>query len=224
VTETEAEVPARSADNLIWIDLEFSDLDPTRGGICQASMIVTTGGLQPLPPGGIAPKVGGLLYDVRITDDQAKNASEWVKANQKDQLVRSTSEEAFPVEIVEEFFVAYLLTTCAVPDNKALRPMLSGNSVHGDLRYIKEHMPRLDELLSFRLIDVTTLKELARRWCPKQVFSKNAETIRQWYPGEIDVVGAAHNALYDIKGSIAELAFYRKHLFGKVAHAGKRPT
>ena len=138
-------------------------------------------------------------------------------ANQKKQLARSLSEDAFPVEKVEGFFVGYLLATCEVPDNQALRPMLSGNSVHGDYRYIKHHMPALDELLSFRLVDVTTLKELARRWCPKLVFSKNGETIRASYPGEIELKGTAHDALYDIKGSIAELAFYRKHLFGKAA-------
>ena len=207
----------RSADNLIWIDLEFTNLDPTVGAISQASMIVTTGTLQPLTPPGIEPGVGGLLYDVKISQAQADSASEWVRANQKKQLERSLSEDAFPVEKVEELFIAYLLSTCEIPENQALRPMLSGNSVHGDYRYIKRHMPGLDKLLSFRLVDVTSIKELARRWCPKLVFTKNAETIRSSYPGEIELEGAAHNALYDIKGSIAELAFYRQRLFTKAA-------
>jgi oligoribonuclease len=207
----------RRADNLIWIDLEFTNLDPNVGAISQASMIVTTGTLEPLTPAGIDPKVGGLLYDVKITKEHADNASPWVLANMKKQLARSQEDDAFPVDKVEELFVAYLLATCEVPDNQALRPMLSGNSVHGDYRYIKHHMPKLDELLSFRLVDVTTIKELARRWCPKKVFTKNDETIRTEYPGEIELEGAAHDALYDIKGSIAELAFYRKHLFAKIA-------
>ena len=129
-------------------------------------------------------------------------------------IARSQSDDAFPIAKVEELFVGYLLATCIVTEGKSTRPLLSGNSVHGDYRYVKRHMPRLDELLSFRLLDVTTIKELARRWVPKLVFNKTTETIKQWYPGGgIEVQGAAHDALYDIKGSIAELAFYKKTLF-----------
>lgn len=208
----------RSADNLIWIDLEFTDLEPAVGTILQASMIVTTGALEPLTPPGIDSTVGGLLYDVAITQEQADNASEWVRTNQKQQLTRSLGEDAFPVDKVEELFIGYLLATCEVPENQVLRPMLSGNSVHGDYNYLKRHMPRLYQLLSFRLVDVSSIKELARRWCSKLVFAKNPETIKTSYPGEIEVKGEAHDALYDIKGSIAELAFYRKNLFVKSAH------
>jgi oligoribonuclease (3'-5' exoribonuclease) len=68
-------------------------------------------------------------------------------------------------------------------------------------------------LISFRLCDVTTLKELLRRWAPTIEFRKNDETIRQWYPGQVELAGEAHDALYDIKGSIAELNFYRHHAF-----------
>lgn len=207
----------RNAENLIWIDLEFTNLDPLLGVITQAAMIVTRADLTPIPPAGIPAGVGGLLYDVAITAEQAESASIWVRQNQVEQLARSQTDVALSVELVEELFVGYLLSTCEVTENKATRPLLSGNSVHGDYRYIKQHMPRLDELLSFRLLDVTTLKELARRWKPKIMFTKNAETIRQSYPGEIEVEveGAAHDALFDIKGSIAELNFYKKRMFGK---------
>lgn len=207
----------RHAENLIWIDLEFTNLDPLEGVITQAAMIVTRADLTPIPPPGIPPAMGGLLYDVAITAEQAEAASIWVRENQVDQLERSQMDDALPIEKVDELFVGYLLTTCVVTENKATRPLLSGNSVHGDYRYIKRHMPKLDDLLSFRLLDVTTLKELARRWAPKLTFTKNSETIRQSYPGEVELEGAAHDALYDIKGSIAELNFYKKRLFGKPA-------
>lgn len=204
----------RRADNLVWIDLEFTHLDPQVGAISQAAMIVTTAELEPLPPPGIDPRIGGLLYDVRIEERHVASASVWVREHQSEQLERSLrGEDALDVQKVEELFIGYLLATSEIPDNKALRPLLAGNSVHGDFRYIKAHMPRLDELLSFRLVDVTTLKELARRWYPRLVFSKNHETIRRWYPAEVDVEGEAHDALYDIKGSIAEMCFYRQHLF-----------
>jgi oligoribonuclease len=212
-------VSERTGDNLIWIDMEFSHLDPNVGSICQAAMIVTGPDLTPLPPPGIDPRVGGLLYDIRIEQRHVDHASEWVRAHQADQLKRSLEgEDALPVETVEELFIGYLLATCEVPENKALRPILAGNSVHGDQRYIKKQMPRLDELLSFRLLDVTTLKELARRWAPRLVFSKNDETIKQWYPGDIELKGGAHDALYDIKGSIAELCFYRKTVLAQALH------
>ena len=59
---------------------------------------VTTGELEPLTPPGIDPMVGGLLYDVKITEEHADNASEWVRANQQDQLKRSLSDDALPVD------------------------------------------------------------------------------------------------------------------------------
>lgn len=203
----------RSAENLIWIDLEFTNLDPTKAFIMQAAMIVTSKDLVPLPPPGIPAETGGLLFDVALSSEQAATASDWVKQNQKAQLARSQGEDALPVAKVEELFVAYLLATCEVPADKRSRPLLAGNSVHGDFGFLTHHMPGLVDLLSFRLLDVTTFKEVARRWCPKLEFNKHHETIRQWFPGAIELEGEAHDALYDIKGSIAELSFYRSHLF-----------
>lgn len=210
----------RSANRLIWIDLEFTTLDPRAGFIMQAAMIVTTPDLEPLPPPGVAPEVGGLLYDVQLTAEQAATASDWVREHQKEQLVRSQGEYAVAVDKVEQLFIGYLLHFCEVPQQIRDRPLLAGNSVHGDHAYLEQHMPRLTELMSFRHLDVTTIKELARRWCPDREFNKNAETIRRWYPSPIEVEGGAHDALYDIKGSIAELNFYRDRLFVPEARGG----
>lgn len=220
-------LPERSPDNLIWIDLEFTNLDPATSFIMQAAMIVTTADLVPIPPPGVPPEVGGLLFDVHLDAAQAATASEWVRENQAEQLARSQSAEALPVGQVQELFVAYLLATCEVPEDKRSRPLLCGNSVHGDHRFIARHMPRLEDLLSFRLMDVTSFKELARRWVPQWEFKKTDGTIKTWYPGPIGLEGGAHDALYDIKGSIAELNFYRQHLFVPEARpkaAPERPT
>lgn len=211
--------PERAADNLIWIDLEFTHLDPQVGHIMQAAMIVTTSDLVPIPPAGVPPEVGGLLYDVHLTAEAAGTASEWVLANQAEQLARSQGEAAVPVKQVQDLFVDYLLATCEIPDAIRLRPLLSGNSVHGDMKFVAQHLPKLEALLSFRLLDVTTIKEIARRWAPQLEFNKTAETIKEFYPGPIQLEGEAHDALYDIKGSIAELNFYRKHLFGDSVRA-----
>ncbi|MBX3468435.1 MAG: oligoribonuclease [Planctomycetes bacterium] len=212
--------PTRSADNLIWIDLEFTNLDPAAAYIMQAAMIVTTPDLVPIPPPGIPEEVGGLLFDVHLSADQAATASDWVRQNQAEQLRRSQGEEAVPVDRVEELFVAYLLTACEVPASKRDRPLLCGNSVHGDYRFICRHMPQLENLLSFRLLDVTTLKEIARRWCPDLEYRKTDDTIKEWYPGRVALEGEAHDALYDIKGSIAELNYYRHRLFADPARRG----
>lgn len=212
--------PTRSAQNLIWIDLEFTNLDPVTAYIMQAAMIITTPDLVPITPPGIAEGVGGLLYDVHLTVEQAGTASDWVRQNQTEQLRRSQGEEALPVDKVQELFVAYLLTACEVPSNKRDRPLLCGNSVHGDQGFITRHMPQLENLLSFRLLDVTTLKEIARRWCPDLEYRKTDETIKEWYPGKIELAGEAHDALYDIKGSIAELNYYRHTIFTNSARKG----
>lgn len=214
-------LPDRSADNLIWIDLEFTDLDPQVGFIMQAAMIVTTKDLVPIPPAGVSAEVGGLLYDVHLTKEQAATASEWVRENQAEQLQRSQGEEALPVAQVQDLFVDYLLSTCEVPDAIRMRPLLSGNSVHGDKKFLGQHLPRLDALLSFRLLDVTTIKEIARRWQPALEFDKHDETIKRYYPGPIELKGEAHDALYDIKGSIAELNYYRQRLFAPEAREGQ---
>lgn len=212
--------PTRSTDNLIWIDLEFTNLDPASAYIMQAAMIITTPDLVPIAPPGIPETVGGLLYDVHLSPEQAATASDWVRQNQAEQLRRSQGEDALPVDKVEELFVGYLLTACEVPANKRDRPLLCGNSVHGDYRFLCRHMPRLENLLSFRLLDVTTIKEIARRWCPDLEYRKTDETIKEWYPGPIELVGEAHDALYDIKGSIAELNYYRHVIFGDAARKG----
>jgi oligoribonuclease len=215
--------PARNAQNLIWIDLEFTNLDPASAYIMQAAMIITTPDLVPIPPPGIPEEVGGLLYDVHLDASMAATASEWVRQNQAVQLQRSQGEEAIPVQQVEELFLAYLLTACEVPASTRDRPLLCGNSVHGDYRVICRHMPRLEELLSFRLLDVTTVKEIARRWVPDEEYRKTDETIKQWYPGKAELHGEAHDALYDIKGSIAELNFYRHHVFAPACRKGAVP-
>lgn len=209
--------PTRNAQNLIWIDLEFTNLDPASAYIMQAAMIITTPDLVPIPPPGIPEEVGGLLYDVHLDAAKAATASVWVRENQAEQLKRSQGDDALPNDKVEEVFLAYLLSACEVPSSKRDRPLLCGNSVHGDYRFICKHMPKLEDLLSFRLLDVTTLKEIARRWCPDLEFRKTDETIKQWYPGKADLHGEAHDALYDIKGSIAELNFYRHTMFGAEA-------
>lgn len=203
----------RTAGNLVWIDLEFTELDPSVGAIMQAAMIVTRPDLTPVPPPGIPAEIGGLQFTIEMSEEQVATASDWVKVNQKEHLTESRGPNAVPVGQVEELFIAYLLVCSEIPDHVRARPLLAGNSVHGDRNYLARYMPKLVDLLSYRLLDVSGFKELASRWCPKLEFNKNPETIRRWYPADVEVKGAVHDALFDIKGSIAELNFYRDQLF-----------
>jgi oligoribonuclease len=203
----------RSADNLVWIDLEFTNLDPATSFIMQAAMIVTTPDLVVIPPPSARRGELGLLSDVQLNASQANTASEWVRQNQSEHLKRSQGPNALPVGEVEQQFVDYLMATCEVPQDIRSRPILCGNSVHGDHGFISHHMPDLCNRLSFRLIDVTGIKELAKRWCPALEYRKTDATIREWFPGAAELAGEAHDALYDIKASIAELNFYRQKVF-----------
>ncbi len=88
------------------------------------------------------------------------------------------------------------------------RPVLAGNSIHQDRRFIRRYMPALDKRLHYRMVDVSTIKELARRWYPAAIAKQ---------PGKND----SHRALDDVRESIAELRFYRQHVFAPLTPAGQ---
>ncbi|HEY4056792.1 MAG TPA: oligoribonuclease, partial [Kofleriaceae bacterium] len=92
--------------------------------------------------------------------------------------------------------VAFINQHCGAKD----RPVLAGNSIHQDRRFIRRYMPVLDARLHYRMVDVSTVEELARRWYP-------AITAKQ--PGKNET----HRALDDIRESIQELRYYRQHVF-----------
>jgi oligoribonuclease len=80
------------------------------------------------------------------------------------------------------------------------RPVLAGNSIHQDRRFVRRYMPKLDKRLHYRMVDVSTVKELARRWYPAVVAKQPAKK-------------ETHRALDDIRESIDELRFYKQHVF-----------
>jgi oligoribonuclease len=90
------------------------------------------------------------------------------------------------------------------------RPVLAGNSIHQDRRFIRRYMPRFDARLHYRMVDVSTIKEIARRWYPAIIAKQ---------PAKKDT----HRALDDIRESIEELRFYRTNVFAPVASAGVTP-
>ena len=178
-------VLASSENNLIWIDLEMTGLDPDRDRIIEVAVIVTDAHLQV--------RVRGPVLAVHQSDAVLDGMDAWNKGTHgKSGLIErvraSTLDEAAAEAQVLAFLRAY------VPKGKS--PMC-GNSICQDRRFLARTMPRLEGFFHYRNLDVSTLKELARRWRPEVADGfKKAQK---------------HTALADVGESIDELLHYREH-------------
>lgn len=173
---------------LIWVDLEMTGLDPEREVIVEIAVIVTDGALQAMHEG--PELVIGAAEDVlrrmrpRVKQMHSKSGlTDRVKASE----VTVEQAEAAVLEFVQGL----------VPGNEA---PLAGNSVHADRAFLKKYMPNLERHCHYRNVDVSTCKELARRWYPEAL------------EGAPDKAGG-HRALADIRESIKELQYYRQAIF-----------
>ncbi len=172
--------------NLVWIDLEMTGLVPERDRIIEIAVVVTDANL--------AVRVEGPVFAVRQTDATLDAMDAWNKGTHGksgliDRVKASLVDEAQAEAQVIEFLKRY------VPSGKS--PMC-GNSICQDRRFMANYMPRLEAFFHYRNLDVSTLKELARRWKPDLLSGfKKAQS---------------HTALADIHESIDELAYYRQHL------------
>ncbi|KAL8292124.1 hypothetical protein RQP46_001590 [Phenoliferia psychrophenolica] len=186
--------------NIVWIDCEMTGLCPylppptlapgeefLPDRILEIACIVTDSELQPLDE--------GVEFIVRTEKAVLDRMNEWCVAQHgKTGLTASCLASESSMADVDKLVTAYVLKHC--PDRMAL---LAGNSVHADLMFIRKDLPSLASVLHYRIIDVSSIKELASRWYP---------SLR--LPAKF---ASAHRALSDIQDSIAELAYYRKHLF-----------
>ena len=176
---------ARSDDNLVWIDLEMTGLMPDTDRIIEIAVIVTDPSL--------AHRVAGPVFAIRQSDATLDAMDAWNKGTHGrsgliDRVKASLVDEAQAEAQVIEFLKQY------VPKGKS--PMC-GNSICQDRRFLAKTMPKLEEFFHYRNLDVSTLKELAKRWKP---------TILNGFKK-----AQAHTALADITESIDELAYYREH-------------
>jgi oligoribonuclease len=178
---------AASEHNLIWIDLEMTGLNPDEDRIIEVAVVVTD------PQ--ITVRVEGPVFAVHQSEETLGRMDAWNrgthgKSGLTQRVRESTLDEAAVQARVLEFLQAY------VPKGKS--PMC-GNSVCQDRRFLVRTMPQLEAWFHYRNLDVSTLKELARRWAPEvQSAFKKAQK---------------HTALADIHESIDELLHYRQHLF-----------
>lgn len=172
---------------LIWMDLEMTGLDPDEHVIIEIATLLTTAELEPI--------AAGPVLAIQQSEAELAKMDEWNTehhgASGLVDRVRASSVDTAAAEALTLAFLREHLAEGASP--------LCGNSVHQDRRFLARHMPGVDAFLHYRHIDVSTIKELARRWAPNVVsgFAKRG----------------AHLALDDIRESVAELRHYRTHLF-----------
>ena len=181
---TENSLPINE-QNLIWIDLEMTGLSPSSDRIIEIGVVVTDAHLRV--------RVEGPVLAIRQTDAVLDGMDAWNKGTHGksgliDRVRASTVDEAAAQSRVIEWL------STVVPKGKS--PMC-GNSICQDRRFLAQYMPELERFFHYRNLDVSTLKELARRWGPQILDGfKKAQ---------------AHTALADIHESIDELAYYRQH-------------
>ncbi len=171
---------------LIWLDLEMSGLDPERCEILEIATIVTDGALNVL---GEGPDLV-----VHQPDSVLDAMDEWCTQHHGESgLTAQVKASTISLAEAEAQTLEFLAQHCA----SGASP-LCGNSIGQDRRFIVRYMPRLDAFLHYRSVDVSTIKELCRRW----------------YPGlQAPPKRECHRALEDIRESIAELRFYQQNIF-----------
>jgi oligoribonuclease len=179
-------VRTAAAGNLAWIDLEMTGLDPVTDVILQAAVIITSSNLQPLEK---------YTCDVWQPDHALARMSPFVRdMHEKNGLVARVRQSRLDTAGAEKRLLERVAGWCTYP------AIICGNSVGQDKRFIDAHMPGLGGFLSYRILDVSSVKILARAWYGESAEFKKPEA------GE-------HDALVDIQNSIDELAHYRKVVF-----------
>ena len=176
---------AQDANHLIWLDMEMTGLDPERERIIELAMIVTNNDLVTIAE--------STVWVVHQSDAVLDAMDEWnKKTHGRSGLIAKVKASALDETMVEAAALAFVQD--CVP--RQASPMC-GNSIGQDRRFMLRYMPKLEEWFHYRNLDVSTLKELCRRWKPELAkgFVKKAD----------------HTALADIRESVEELKFYREH-------------
>lgn len=172
---------------LIWIDLEMTGLDPSQERIIEIATIVTDSNLNLIAEGPVfAVHQPDALLDAMDSWCTNTHGNSGLTQRVKDSCVTTAQAEAATLEFLRQHVEAGASPIC-------------GNSVHQDRRFLVNEMPELEAFFSYRNLDVSTLKELAKRWYP--------ELLKQFTKSN------THLALDDIRESIAELKFYRDNFF-----------
>lgn len=176
-------------DRLVWVDCEMTGLDLRRDALIEVAVVVTDAELVPLDAGlDVIVHAGDELLETMVPFVAEMHA----RSGLTDAVRASTTNLGEAERQVLEYVQGYVPEARTAP--------LCGNSIATDRGFLARDMPTLDEHLHYRMIDVSSIKELAKRWYPRVYHSQPAK-------------GLAHRASADIRESIKELAYYRQTLF-----------
>ena len=179
----------RASDRLVWVDCEMTGLDLRHDALIEIAVLVTDSDLRILDAGvDIVIKAPDELLDGMLPVVRDMHAASG--------LTEAVRVSAVTTAEAEQIVVDYLRKHVADPRTAPL----CGNSIATDRAFLARDMPTLDGFLHYRMIDVSSIKELARRWYPRVYFAQPQK-------------GLAHRALADIRESIRELRYYRKTIF-----------
>src|SRR5690606_33167086 len=182
-------VATAGTDRMVWVDCEMTGLDLEKDALIEVAALVTDADLNVLGTG----------VDVVIHADESalENMPEVVRQmHEKPGLTEAVRRSTVALEQAQEMLMAYI--TEWVPEPRTAP--LCGNSIATDRGFLARDMPILDAYLHYRMIDVSSVKELCRRWYPRVYFGQPQK-------------GLAHRALADIRESIRELEYYRRTIF-----------
>lgn len=187
--------------HLVWIDCEMTGLSLENDALVEIAVLVTDSELNVIGE--------GVDLVIHATQGQLDRMNDFVRQMHTSSGLINEIAGGIDIADAEQQILAYLQSAGVV----AGKSPLAGNSVSVDRNFIARDMKQLAEFLHYRTIDVSTIKELSRRWYPKAYFAAPAKT-------------GNHRALGDIQDSIAELAYYRKNVFthtiSKLPKSGSR--
>jgi oligoribonuclease len=173
------------AENLVWIDLEMTGLDTTRDHIIEIATLVTTSALETVAEGPV--------LAIHQTDTVLDAMDQWNRTTHAGTgLIERVRASRLGPQDAERTTLDFLVQHA----EKGASPMC-GNSICQDRRFLARQMPELERFFHYRNLDVSTVKELARRWAP-EVFAGVKKT-------------SSHLAIEDIRDSVRELEYYRRH-------------
>lgn len=183
--------------HLVWIDCEMTGLSLDTDALVEIAVLVTDSELNVIGE--------GIDLVIHATEGQLAEMNDYVRKMHTDSGLINEIAGGIDIAAAEQQILAYLQSAGVA----AGKSPLAGNSVSVDRNFIARDMKQLAEFLHYRTIDVSTIKELSRRWYPKAYFAAPDKT-------------GNHRALGDIQDSIAELAYYRQAVFARKVVENKR--
>ena len=176
------------SERLVWIDCEMTGLDLGADALVEVAALVTDFDLNVLG--------AGIDITIKPPEEALEQMGDYVRQMHEASGLLAELDKGTTLLDAEEQVLAYVLAQCG-PHS---RPPLAGNSVATDRAFLARDMPTLDQFLHYRIVDVSSIKELSRRWFPRAYFQAPAKR-------------GNHRALADIQESIEELRYYRDTVF-----------